>query len=120
MTANTSANISANASSVAAGATQATSTDSGAGSGAASAAATASAGDATALPAAAEPPKAVEAAPADEPDGTSIVAPEEVAPPKKAKHHASTKAGPLPGIGTIFRRMFAAHGGGRSYYPNSQ
>jgi hypothetical protein len=119
MTANTSANISANASSVAAGATQATSTDSGAGSGAASAAATASAGDATALPAAAEPPKVVEAAPADEPDGTGIVAPEE-APPKKAKRHASTKAGPLPGIGTIFRRMFAAHGGGRSYYPNSQ
>jgi hypothetical protein len=47
------------------------------------------------------------------------VAPEQAAPAKKAKHHASNKNGQFPGIGSIFRRMFASHGG-RSYYPNSQ
>jgi NADPH-dependent ferric siderophore reductase len=118
MTADTSANISANTSSVAAGAPQATPTGSGA-VGPSEAAATASAGDATAPPAVAEPPKVLEAAPADAPETAGIVAPEQAAPPKKAKHHGSAKAGPLPGIGTIFRRMFAAHSG-RSYYPNSQ
>jgi hypothetical protein len=81
--------------------------------------ATASA-SATALPAAAEQPKVVEAAPADAPDGTTIMAPEQAVPPKKAKRHAtSNKNAPFPGIGSIFRRAFASHGG-RSYYPNSQ
>jgi hypothetical protein len=78
-------------------------------------AATASAGESVALPA--EPPQVVDAAPADGPD--AIVAPEPVTPPKKAKHHASGKAAPFAGIGSIFRRVFAAHSG-RSYYPNSQ
>jgi len=80
-------------------------------------AATASAGESVALPA--EPPQVVDAAPADGPDGAAIVAPEPVTPPKKAKHQASGKAAPFAGIGSIFRRMFAAHSG-RSYYPNSQ
>jgi hypothetical protein len=71
------------------------------------------------LPSAAEPPKVVDAAPTDAPDGTAIVTPEQAQPPKKAKHHAGSKAGPFPGIGTFFRRAFAAHGS-RSYYPNPQ
>jgi hypothetical protein len=96
----------------------ATTADTGTGVSAA-APATASA-SATALPAAAEPPKVVEAAPADAPDGTTIMAPEQAVPPKKAKRHAtSNKNAPFPGIGSIFRRAFASHGG-RSYYPNSQ
>ena len=65
-----------------------------------------------------EPPKVVDAAPTNAPDNTTIMAPEQAAPPKKAKHHANKNA-PFPGIGSIFRRMFASHGG-RSYYPNSQ
>jgi hypothetical protein len=85
----------------------------------AAALATASA-SATALPAAAEPPKVVEAAPADAPDGTTIMAPEQAESPKKAKRHAASKKNaPFPGIGSIFRRVFASHGS-RSYYPNSQ
>jgi hypothetical protein len=47
------------------------------------------------------------------------MAPEQAQPPKKAKHHAAPKGAPFPGIGSIFRRAFAAHGS-RSYYPNSQ
>jgi hypothetical protein len=75
---------------------------------------------ATALPAAAEPPKVVEATPADTPDGTTIMAPEQTVPPKKAKRHAtSNKNAAFPGLGSIFRRAFASHGS-RSYYPNSQ
>ena len=85
----------------------------------ASAAASASTSAATALPAAGEPSNVVEAAPTDAPDSTTIVAPEQAAPAKKAKHHASNKNAQFPGIGSIFRRMFASHGG-RSYYPNSQ
>jgi hypothetical protein len=46
--------------------------------------------------------------------------PEQAAPPKKAKHAASSKKNaPFAGMGSVFRRMFASHGG-RSYYPNSQ
>ncbi|MGB5185273.1 MAG: hypothetical protein WBO12_24255, partial [Xanthobacteraceae bacterium] len=68
----------------------------------------------------AEPPEVVEAAPADAPDGTTIIAPEQTVPPKKAKRHAtSNKNAAFPGIGSIFRRAFASHGS-RSYYPNSQ
>jgi len=69
------------------------------------------------LPAAGEPSNVVEAAPADAPDSTTIVAPEQAAPAKKAKHHA--KNAQFSGIGSVFRRMFASHSG-RSYYPNSQ
>ena len=69
---------------------------------------------ATALPAAGEPSSVVEAAPTDAPDSTTIVAPEQAAPAKKAKHHASNKNAQFPGIGSIFRRVFASHGG-RSY-----
>jgi hypothetical protein len=61
----------------------------------------------------------VDAAPTDVPDSTAIMAPEQAQPPKKAKHHAAPKGAPFPGIGSIFRRAFAAHGS-RSYYPNSQ
>ena len=57
-----------------------------------------------------EPPKVVDAAPGDAADGTSIMAPEPAGPPKKTKHHAASKAGPAPGIGSFFKRMFAAHG----------
>jgi hypothetical protein len=46
------------------------------------------------------------------------MAPEQVPLPKK-KHHAAPKAAPFAGIGSVFGRMFASHGG-RSYYPNSQ
>jgi hypothetical protein len=68
----------------------------------------------------AEPPKVVEATPADTPDGTTIMAPEQTVPPKKAKRHAtSNKNAAFPGLGSIFRRAFASHGS-RSYYPNSQ
>ncbi|MGC1234198.1 MAG: hypothetical protein WA838_05955 [Xanthobacteraceae bacterium] len=68
----------------------------------------------------AELPKVVEAAPADAPDSTTIMAPEQTVPPKKAKRHAtSNKNAAFPGIGSIFRRAFASHGS-RSYYPNSQ
>jgi hypothetical protein len=74
----------------------------------------------TAFPAAAEPSKVGDAAPADAPDSTTIMAPEQAAPPKKAKHHAtSNKNAQFPGLGSIFKRMFASHGS-RSYYPNSQ
>ncbi|MGB5185157.1 MAG: peptigoglycan-binding protein LysM, partial [Xanthobacteraceae bacterium] len=38
----------------------------------------------------AEPPKVVEATPADTPDGTTIMAPEQTVPPKKAKRHATS------------------------------
>jgi hypothetical protein len=69
---------------------------------------------ATAVPA--EPPKVIEAAPADAPDNTAIVAPEPAAPPKKTKRHASAKPAPFAGIGSVLRRVFASHGG-RSYYP---
>jgi hypothetical protein len=64
-----------------------------------------------------EPPTVIEAQPAEGADSTATVALETAVPPKKAKRHASGKSGPLPGIGSIFRRMFAAHGS-RSYYPN--
>jgi hypothetical protein len=64
----------------------------------------------------AEPPKVVDAAPADAPDSTSIIAPEAAGPPKKTKRHAAPKPAPFAGIGTFFRRAFASHGG-RSYYP---
>ena len=85
----------------------------------ASAAASASTSAATALPAAGEPSNVVEAVSTDAPDSTTIVVAEQAAPAKKAKHHASNKNAQFPGIGSIFRRMFASHGG-RSYYPNSQ
>jgi hypothetical protein len=49
-------------------------------------------------------------------DSKAVVAPEPAAPPKKAKHHASTRPAPFAGIGSFFRRAFASHGG-RSYYP---
>jgi hypothetical protein len=42
------------------------------------------------------------------------VAPEQAAPAKKAKHHASSNKTQFSGIGSVFRRMFASHGG-RSY-----
>jgi hypothetical protein len=72
------------------------------------------------LPLAEEPSTVVEAAPADASDHTNIVAPEQAAPPKKAKHHASSnKNAQFPGIGSFFRRVFASHGS-RSNYPNSQ
>jgi flagellar hook-length control protein FliK len=64
---------------------------------------------ATTLPAAAEPSEVVEAAPADASD--HIVAPEQAAPPKKAKHHASSnKNAQFPGIGSFFPGGFASHG----------
>jgi hypothetical protein len=46
--------------------------------------------------------------------------PEQPAPPKKAKRHASSnKTAQFPAIGSIFQRVFASHGS-RSSYPNSQ
>ena len=58
----------------------------------------------------------IEAAPANAPDSTTITAPEQAAPPKKTtKHHASSKKNAsFTGIGSIFRRMFASHGGLKS------
>jgi hypothetical protein len=48
------------------------------------------------------------------------MAPEQAPPAKKTKHHASSnKNAQFPGLGSVFRRMFASHGS-RSYYPNSQ
>jgi hypothetical protein len=64
-----------------------------------------------------EPPTVVEAQPAEGADSAATTAPEAAVPPKKAKRHASGKSAQLPGIGSIFRRMFAAHGS-HSYYPN--
>jgi hypothetical protein len=75
-----------------------------------SASASASAGD---------PSNVVATTPTDAPDNTAIVAPEQTAPPKKAKHRASSKNAQFQGLGSIFKRMFASHGS-RSYYPNSQ
>jgi hypothetical protein len=68
---------------------------------------------------AAEPSNIVDAAPAGAPDSTTIMAPEQAPPAKKTKHHASSNRNQFPGIGSVFRRMFASHGS-RSYYPNSQ
>jgi hypothetical protein len=68
--------------------------------------------------AAAEPSNVVDAAPAGEPDSTTIMAPEQAPPAKKTKRHASNR-NQIPGIGSIFSRVFASHGN-RSYYPNSQ
>lgn len=84
----------------------------------ASAPAAASTSAATGLPAAAEPPKAVDAASADAPESTAIMAPEQAAPKKTKRHASPNKNASLPGIGSIFRRVFASHGG-RTYYPNS-
>jgi len=51
--------------------------------------------------AAGEPSNVVEAAPADAPDSTAIMAPEQATPPKKAKHHASSnKNAQFQGIGS--------------------
>ena len=66
-----------------------------------------------------EPSNVVDAAPAGAPDSTTIAAPEQTPPAKKAKHHASSNKNQFPGIGAFFRRAFASHGS-RSYYPNSQ
>ncbi len=61
-------------------------------------------------------PQAADAAPVSVPESPGIIAPE--TPPKKAKRHASSKAAPAPGLGSILRRLFVAHSG-RSYYPHS-
>jgi hypothetical protein len=84
----------------------------------AGAAVPASAPESASASAPAEPSNVVDAAPAGEPDGTTIMTPEQAPPAKKTKHHASNK-NQFPGIGSIFRRVFASHGS-RSYYPNSQ
>jgi hypothetical protein len=60
--------------------------------------------------AAGEPSNVVEAAPADAPDSTATAAPEQTAPPKKAKRHATSRNAPFPSMGSIFQRMFASHG----------
>ena len=65
-------------------------------------------------------PAPATASASDASDSTDVMAPEQAAPAKKAKRHASSnKNAQYPGIGSIFRRMFASHGN-RSYYPNSQ
>jgi len=69
--------------------------------------------------AAAEPSNVVDAASTGAADSATIMAPEQAPPAKKTKHHASSNKNQFPGMGSIFRRMFAAHGS-RSYYPNSQ
>jgi hypothetical protein len=84
----------------------------------AGAAVPASAPESASASAPAEPSNVVDAAPAGEPDATTIMAPEQAPPAKKTKHHASNK-NQFPGIGSIFRRVFASHGS-RSYYPNTQ
>jgi len=61
-------------------------------------------------------PQAADAAPVSVSESPSIIAPE--TSPKKAKRHASSKAGAAPGLGSILRRLFVAHSG-RSYYPHS-
>jgi hypothetical protein len=62
-------------------------------------------------------PQTADAAPVSGPESPSIIAPETL-PPKKGKRHASGKAAPAPGLGSILRRLFVAHSG-RSYYPHS-
>ncbi len=83
------------------------------------AAVTASAPASASASAAGEPSNVVDAAPAGAPDSATIMAPEQTAPLKKTKHHASSNKNQFQGLGSIFRRMFASHGN-RSYYPNSQ
>jgi hypothetical protein len=61
-------------------------------------------------------PAVADAAAAELPDSSGNIAPEPP-PQKKAKaRHAASKS-PVPGIGSLLRRLFVAHAG-RSYYPN--